>query len=162
MKKLLALALVFIFSASSLWAAPESAPAQAALTPLPSFAPVVDKAEKAVVNISTVKTIKGRQMQNPFGERRGNPFSGPGSDFFDEFFGNQVPRGDRKEQSLGSGFIFDPAGFIITNNHVVEGADDITVKLTSGEEIHADIIGRDPKTDLALIKLKKEIGRAHV
>jgi serine protease Do len=157
MKKLLASALVFILSLSVLCFAPQSAPAQDVLTPLPSFAPVVDKAEKAVVNISTVKVIKGRQM-NPFGERRNrSPFdNGPGSDFFDEFFGQQMPRGDRKEQSLGSGFIFDPEGYIITNNHVVEGADDITVKLTSGEEIHAEIIGRDPKTDLALIKLKKE------
>ncbi len=147
------LAAFFLLIPGLLWTAPEAA--GEALTPLPSFAPVVDKAEQAVVNISTVKVIKGRQM-NPFGGRRGSPFGGPGSDFFDEFFGGQTPRGDRKEQSLGSGFIFDPAGFIITNNHVVEGADDITVKLTSGEEIHADIIGRDPKTDLALIKLNKE------
>ncbi|UQZ89400.1 peptidase [Deltaproteobacteria bacterium Smac51] len=160
-KKIFASALLILMvPISAAWAAPETAPtgqeATRALTVIPSFAPVVEKAESAVVNISTVKVIKGRQTINPFGNRQNNPFGGgPGSDFFDHFFGNPVPRGDRKEQSLGSGFIFDPEGFIITNNHVVEGAEDITVKLTSGEEIHADIIGRDPKTDLALIKLKK-------
>lgn len=121
-----------------------------------SFAEVAEKASPAVVNISTVKTVDGRS-----GRRQINPrmFPGGPDDFFDNFFfGPQPPYNTRprKEASLGSGFIFDPAGLIITNNHVVEGADDILVRLSDGQEIHADIIGRDVKTDLALIKLKKE------
>ena len=63
---------------------------------------------------------------------------------------------DRNEHSLGTGFSWDPAVVSITNKHVVEGAEDIKIKLASGEEFKADIIGRDPKTDLALLKLKKQ------
>ena len=159
MKKLISYALaltvlMMMTAAGGLLAAPTdngSASAGAPLITMPSFSPVVDKAQAAVVNISTVKVVKGRE----FGSM-GSPFMSPdGGDPFEQFFG-PVPRGDRKASSLGSGFIFDPAGYVITNNHVVEGAEDIKVKLTSGEEIHADIIGRDPKTDLALLKLKKE------
>ncbi|MDR1920874.1 MAG: trypsin-like peptidase domain-containing protein, partial [Candidatus Adiutrix sp.] len=152
-KKTLAVAmLAAALAAPPAWAQSGAASGQAdtrALAAMPSFAPMVEKVGPAVVNISAVKVIKTNQnprMTDPFG--RQDPF-------FEFFFG---PRGggDRKAQSLGSGFIFDPAGYIVTNNHVVEGAEDITVKLAEGEEIHADIVGRDPKTDLALIKLKKE------
>lgn len=133
----------------------ESTASRQPLVALPSFAPVVEKAEAAVVNISAMKVVKGRSIQR-------NPF-GPGieGDLFDRFFGDRMPRPDsggkdRKEHSLGTGFIIDPAGFVITNNHVIEGAEDIKVKLSSGEEVKAEIIGRDPKTDLALLKLQKE------
>jgi serine protease Do len=132
-----------------------AAPAAAAETPegalvgLPSLAPVVEKAEPAVVHISAKKVVKGNKSRLNRG-----PFGGP-EDLFDRFLG-PGQRPDRKETSLGSGFIFDQAGYIITNNHMVEGAEDVVVRLSSGEEIHADIIGRDPKTDLALLKLKKE------
>ncbi len=146
---LLLIVFLAVGSAGNASAADTAASAPAApLTAIPSFAPIAEKAEPAVVNISATKVVKAR-VRSPFGE---NPFGN--DDLFDRFFGGP-PQGDRKEQSLGSGFLFDPAGYIITNNHVVEGAEDIIVKLSSGEEIHADIIGRDPKTDLALIKLKK-------
>ena len=128
--------------------------ADAPLSAIPSFAPIVEKAEAAVVNISAVRVVKGSAQMR----LEGNPF-GLDDDVFDRFFRSPVPRGergDRKEHSLGTGFIFDPAGYVVTNNHVIDGAEDITVKLSSGEEIKAEVVGCDTKTDLALIKLKKE------
>ena len=121
------------------------------LTSLPSFAPIVAKAEPAVVFISVTQKAQPRQWRQP------GPFN---DDFFERFFGPQFPQErrqprERRAQGQGSGFIFDPAGYIITNNHVVDGAEEIKVKLKGGEEILAEIIGRDPKTDLALLKLKK-------
>ncbi|MDR1656774.1 MAG: Do family serine endopeptidase [Deltaproteobacteria bacterium] len=118
------------------------------LVALPSVAPVAHKAKPAVVNIFTVKFVKSGQRNS---NRRG--FRGTPEEFFEDFFGFQVPPRSNKQSALGSGFIFDPQGFIITNNHVVEDADDIKVKLADGRELTAEIIGRDPKTDLALIKL---------
>ena len=151
----LAAALAIVLAASPVLAQTGSNGSQA-LTTIPSFAPVAEKAGPAVVNISATRTVKNRQLRldrSPFG-LPGSPFGN--DDFFDRFFGGpgQGQGAERKANSLGSGFIFDPAGFIVTNNHVVEGADDIKVTLTDGKEIQAEIIGRDPKTDLALIKLK--------
>lgn len=140
--------MICLLAASPVFAVPEEGTSP--LSGIPSFAPIVEKTEAAVVNISAVRVIKAQRQMQRFGS--GSPFE---DDFFERFLG-PVPRGDRKEQSLGSGFIFDPAGYIVTNNHVIEGAEDITVKLSSGEELKAEVIGRDPKTDLALIKLKKE------
>jgi len=77
----------------------------------------------------------------------------PFGDFFKRFFDEDIPDRELKQQSLGSGFIIDKDGYIITNNHVVEGADEIKVKLADGREFKAKVIGRDPKTDLALIKI---------
>jgi len=85
-------------------------------------------------------------MPSPFGPN--DPFR----DFFDRFFKDQMPR-DFKQQSLGTGFVIDKEGYIITNNHVVEKADEIKVKLADEREFSAKIIGRDAKTDLALIKI---------
>jgi serine protease Do len=100
-----------------------------------------------VVNISVVKKVEGmREVPLPFGPN--DPFK----DFFDRFFGDQMPK-DFKQQALGSGFILDKEGYILTNNHVVEGADEVKVKLSDGRESNAKVIGRDPKTDLALIKI---------
>jgi serine protease Do len=134
-------------------AAPPAAPTGERLVGLPSVAPVVDKASPAVVNIFTVKVVRN-EFGNRFRRNVPRGFRGMPDDFMEEFFGFPVPPPrEYKERALGSGFIFDPQGYIITNNHVVEGADDIKVKLDDGREISAEIIGRDPKTDLALIKL---------
>jgi len=112
-----------------------------------SFSALAKQASQSVVNISTVKVVAGRgQMPSPFGPN--DPFR----DFFERFFRDQMPR-DHKQQSLGTGFIIDKEGYIITNNHVVEKADEIKVKFADEREFTAKIVGRDPKTDLALIKI---------
>lgn len=117
---------------------------------LPSLAPIVKRAQPAVVNISTVKTIKEgpvfRYFFGPFEEN--NPFK----DFFERFFGN-MPQQELKQKSLGSGFIIDKSGYILTNNHVIENADEITVRLLNHKKYKAEIVGRDPKTDVALLKI---------
>ncbi len=112
---------------------------------LPNFSALAKQVQPGVVNIRTVKTTKEggpvfrHFFGNPFGNR--DPFGegGPGREF--------------KQRSLGSGFILDREGFIVTNNHVVEGADQIKVRLPDEREFDAKVIGRDPKTDLALIQI---------
>jgi serine protease Do len=149
----LALALIGLQTATPVWG---PCSVQAAGAP-ESFADLAKKVSPAVVNISTEKTIKGRgrmkEFFGPFGERGPSPFGPeePFKDFFEKFFGD-IPK-SFKHRSLGSGFIIDPQGFCITNNHVVEGADKIKVKLVGGKEYQATIKGRDPKTDLALIQI---------
>ena len=115
-----------------------------------SFSQLAKKASPSVVNISTVKVIKGRgRAPSPFGPD--DPFG----DFFERFFRDRIPR-DFTQQSLGTGFIIDEDGFILTNNHVVEKADEIKVTLADKREFTAKIIGRDPKTDLALIRIEPD------
>ena len=120
-----------------------------------SFNQLAENSSPAVVNIRTIKTIKGggrvfRQFKKgPFGED--DPFH----DFFDRFFGDERPH-DFKQRSLGSGFIINKDGYIVTNNHVVENADKIEVILKDEKEYDAEIVGRDANTDLALIKIKPD------
>ena len=120
-----------------------------------SFNKLAENSSPAVVNIRTIKTIKGggrvfRQFKKgPFGED--DPFH----DFFDRFFGDERPH-DFKQRSLGSGFIINKDGYIVTNNHVVENADKIEVILKDEKEFDAEIVGRDANTDLALIKIKPD------
>jgi len=112
-----------------------------------SFSALVKHISPSVVNISVVKIVKGRaQGQVPFGP------DDPMRDFFDRFFGDQMPK-DFKQRGLGTGFIIDKDGSVLTNNHVVEGADEIKVRLGDDREFKAEVVGRDPKTDLALIKI---------
>ncbi|MDX1779320.1 MAG: trypsin-like peptidase domain-containing protein, partial [Thermodesulfobacteriota bacterium] len=116
------------------------------------FVTLAENLKPVAVNISTAKVIKRTQrgFRHPFeGDERFRDFFG---DDFERFFG-QPPQGRQEMRSLGSGFIIDKEGYIITNNHVIEGADEITVKLSDKEEFDAKIIGRDPKTDIALIKI---------
>jgi serine protease Do len=121
--------------------------------PSVSFADLVERLKPTVVNISTTKTIRSGDMRSPFGG--GSHFDRyfGGDDFFERFFGD-TPRREFKQRSLGSGFIISADGYIFTNNHVIERADKILVKLSDGREYKADVIGRDAKTDLALIKIK--------
>ena len=130
---------------------------------LPSFTELAKKLTPVAVNISTTKIFKGkksmRQFEPPGGGRGDSGEADPyrdffGDDFFRRFFGD-MPQRDYKQQSLGSGFIIDKEGYILTNNHVVAGADAIKVKLASEKEYDAKIIGRDEKTDIALIKITK-------
>lgn len=119
-----------------------------------TFSELARDAKPGVVNIRTVKTIKGggRVFRHFFG----NPFGGKRNPF-EDFLGPQQQnphQKDFKQRSLGSGFIIDKEGYIVTNNHVIEGADQIKVKLSNDKEFDAKLIGRDPKTDLALIKIE--------
>jgi serine protease Do len=141
------LAISGLFSASGV----EAAAGSLAKTPA-SFSQLAEMASPSVVNIRTVKTIQGggrvfRHFKGPRGK------DDPMQDFFKKFFGENHPR-DFKQRSLGSGFIIGKDGYIVTNNHVVENADKIEVILKNEKEYEAEIIGRDPNTDLALIKIK--------
>jgi serine protease Do len=118
-----------------------------------SFADLAEKVKPAVVNISSTSTVKipGNSSRHFFGPNQGGP-NEQFDDFFKRFF-NEVPDQKMKQHSLGSGFIINKDGYIITNNHVVNDADEIKVKLSDGREFMAKIVGRDSKTDLALIKI---------
>lgn len=118
-----------------------------------NFSQLAEIAGPAVVNIRTVKTIKGGGPV--FRNFRRNPHGGddPFKDFFEKFFGEDTQR-EFKQPSLGSGFIVDKEGFVVTNNHVIQDADQIKVKLGGDTEYDAEVVGRDPNTDLALLKIK--------
>ena len=112
-----------------------------------SFADLAEQVSKGVVNIRTKRTVTGSGM--------------PPS--FEEFFFGQPPfRGqrpggrERQVPSLGSGFVISPDGYIVTNNHVIEDVDEITVAFEDGRELPAEVIGRDPKTDLALLHVESD------
>ena len=131
---------------------------------LPDFTDLAEDAGPAVVNISTVKVTKGNQGVNPMFQFKQK--DGPWKDFFDQFenfFKGQGGPQPRKQTSLGSGFIISKDGYIVTNNHVVAGADEITVKLKNEEkELEAKIVGRDPDTDLALLKVEHKGDLPHL
>ena len=109
---------------------------------------LVKEVSPGVVSITTTQVVRFNQprMRSPSGQQ--DPFE----DFYNRFFGN-VPR-EQKRKSLGSGFIVSDDGFILTNNHVVEKADEILVSLLDKEDFKAEVVGTDPKTDIALIKIK--------
>ena len=124
------------------------------------FADLADKLLPSVVNISTTQTVKPDQEH----ERSGRQFP-PGSpfeEFFKDFFDKQNQRGEkpeakpRKATSLGSGFVIDPSGYIVTNNHVIADADEITVILHDDTNLKAEVVGRDNKTDVAILKVKTD------
>jgi len=118
-----------------------------------SLADLVENLVPAVVNISTTQTIKG---QRPGVEIPQFPPGSPFEQFFKDFFDRQQKEQQtRKVTSLGSGFIIDPAGYIVTNNHVIADADEITVILQDAQNtsLKAKLVGRDTKTDLALLKV---------
>jgi serine protease Do len=122
--------------------------------PLPDFVSLAKKMRPVVVNISSTQVSETRGPQefgSPFGEE--DPFN----DFWRRFFGGPIPRGPQRQRSLGSGFIIDSDGSILTNNHVVENAQKIVVKLSDGDqEYEAKVVGRDPKTDIAIIKINSK------
>ena len=133
---------------------PEVAAADAPRMVPENFSHLAEVAKPAVVNIRTEKTVQGGGKV--FRHFFGNPFGGRERDPFRDFFGpfEEGPSKEFKQRSLGSGFIIDKEGFIVTNNHVVEGADQIKVRLANEKEYEATVVGRDPKTDLALIKIE--------
>jgi serine protease Do len=121
--------------------------------PITTFAPVVKRAMPAVVNISSSKVVKEQQG----GEEGGQGlFNDP---FFRQFFGGRMPQQaqprSQRATSLGSGVVVSPDGYILTNNHVVEGATDVKVSFSDKEEYPAKIVGTDKYTDVAVLKINK-------
>src|SRR5215471_19919028 len=135
----------------------------AAARPADSFADLAEKLLPSVVNISTTQTLKsdhGREHPGP--EIPQFPPGSPFEEFFRDFFNHGMPKSGRPEAqprkatSLGSGFIIDPAGYVVTNNHVISDADEITVILHDDTNLKAEVVGRDTKTDIALLKVKTD------
>ncbi|MEM6488912.1 MAG: DegQ family serine endoprotease [Pseudomonadota bacterium] len=132
-------------------------PAVALLDPAPaaargapdSFADLAEALSPSVVNISTSQRVERPERG---GQRlpEGNPFN----DLFEDFFRRGRPQGPRQVESLGSGFVISAEGFVVTNNHVIEGADEITVNFADGTSLPAQLVGTDPKTDLAVLKVE--------
>jgi serine protease Do len=119
--------------------------------PRGSFAPIVQKVVPGVVKIETTTTLRNTAMQEAPG--MDDPFW---RHFFGDQFGRMLPRGQTGPQvvhGLGSGVIITKDGYILTNNHVVDGAKDVKVTMEDGHEYTAKVIGRDPKTDLAVVKI---------
>ena len=115
----------------------------------PDFATLAEQLKPAVVNISTAKSLKPRSPAYHGPQQ-------PGQDLFEEFFERffrDMPQSPRKERSLGTGFIISDDGYILTNEHVVDSADEIKVKLSDGRIFSGKVRGLDPKLDLALIKI---------
>ena len=128
-------------------------PVQAQERPV-SFADLAEEVSPAVVNITTSTTVAAQMDRNFPQFPEGAPFQ----DFFNEFFnrdGQQQPR-PRQSQSLGSGFVISDDGYIVTNNHVIEGADEIRIEFFSGLNLTAQLIGTDPATDIALLKVNHD------
>ncbi len=120
-----------------------------------SFADLAERLLPAVVNISTSQMRQSSEFRGP--EVPDFPPGSPFEEFFKEFFDRQQqqPEGQRRRKatSLGSGFIIDPSGYVVTNNHVIADADEITVILQDDTRLDAQVVGRDPKTDLAVLKV---------
>src|SRR5215472_985109 len=140
-----------------LFAAPVLSNAQAPareVSGLPSLAPLVESVKSAVVNVDVQSRVNASRFSVGSDEE----------DFFDRFFGapgrgGRRRGGDQIRQGMGSGFIIDPNGTVLTNNHVVEGAVAIRVRLDDGRSFDAQVMGRDPLTDVAVIKLKGKVAK---
>jgi len=138
------------------------------------IADVAETVIDAVVNISTSQKVEPRPNAGQEGQGRNQqgqnqtpqvPPGSPFEEFFEEFFknrrgpggqGENQNRGPRRVNSLGSGFVIDEAGLVVTNNHVIAEADEVTVVFNDGSRLKAEVMGRDQKTDLALLKVKPE------
>lgn len=126
------------------------APRMAAAAP-ESFADLAEQLTPAVVNISTTQTVESGPF--PGGRRPELPEGSPFEKYFKDFYDRHGGGGPRMVNSLGSGFVIDPEGYIVTNNHVIDKADEIVVGFSDGTSLKAELIGTDPKTDIALLKV---------
>ena len=118
-----------------------------------SFADLVENLSPAVVSIASTTIVTNNNSQNQMPQfPEGSPFD----EFFKDYFDNERRNSpsQRPMTGLGSGFIIDKAGIIVTNNHVIEGADEITVIMSDQTEFTAELLGRDPKADLAVLKIE--------
>lgn len=116
-----------------------------------NFAELAEQLSPAVVNISISQMVAPQPLDIP-----GIPEDSPLNNFFEEFFEQQMNAGPQRVQSLGSGFLIDPSGVVITNNHVIEGADRIEITFTDGTTLPAILAGSDPKTDLAVLRVESD------
>jgi serine protease Do len=142
--------------------APQTARAQA-LPPGAGFADLVERVSPAVVNVSSTRDVDG--VQGPEFPVPEFPPGSPFEEFFRDFFDReQRPDRPRRRESfsLGSGFVVDPEGYVVTNNHVIAEADEITVIFADEREYPAEVVGRDSKTDLALLKIEGDEPFVHV
>ncbi|KQQ80572.1 Do family serine endopeptidase [Aureimonas sp. Leaf324] len=118
-----------------------------------SVADLADRLLGAVVNISTSQKVEGgppRDATPPLTAPDGSPLQ----DFFNDLLNGKEGDGENRVQSLGSGFVLDPSGIVVTNNHVIADADEITVNFADGRQLDATVVGVDPKTDLAVLKVE--------
>ena len=115
---------------------------------LPNFADLARRVGPSVVNVSTTQVRKMAQdVPSPFGQ------GDPRNDLLERFFGGRIPRGPQRQNGVGSGFIIDNKGTILTNYHVVNNAQKVSVTLSDGKSYDAKVIGKDEKTDIAVIKI---------
>ncbi len=116
-----------------------------------SFADLAQQISPSVVNITTSSVVAAPAEGGPT-LPEGSPFN----DFFQDFMerNGEGPAEPRRSEALGSGFVISADGYIVTNNHVIEGADDIEIEFYSGERLNAELVGTDPKTDIALLKVE--------
>ncbi len=138
--RLLAVFLIFAFAMTSAFAQDRRVPSSAAELRL-SYAPIVQRVEPAVVNVYAAKVI---QNHNPLLD----------DPIFRRFFGVPGQQGEQMQRSLGSGVMVDPSGLVVTNNHVIEGADQVKVSLSDKREFEAEIVLKDTRSDLAVLRLK--------
>ncbi len=117
-----------------------------------SFADIIEQASPSVVNIQSTRVVKASEQQGD------NPFMQ--DPFFRQFFGGNMRQRPERESGLGSGVIIDPSGYIVTNNHVVEKASEVKVTLLDKREFTAKVIGADPQTDIAVVKIEASDLRA--
>lgn len=117
-----------------------------------SFADLTERLSPAVVNISTSQTVSGTNAPIP-DLPPGSPFEDLFRDFLDP---DKKGRRGRRVSSLGSGFVIDPSGIVVTNNHVIAEADEVKVRLNDGTTLDAEILGKDPKTDIAVLKVESD------
>ena len=123
-----------------------------------SLAPLAEQVSPAVVNITTSTTVEGRT-----GPQGIVPEGSPFEDFFRDFQNrNDNDRRPRRSSALGSGFVISEDGYVVTNNHVIDGADEITIEFFSGTELAAEVVGTDPNTDIALLKVEADGPLPHV
>ncbi|MBM3551859.1 MAG: DegQ family serine endoprotease [Alphaproteobacteria bacterium] len=128
-----------------------------------SLSELAEKVQDAVVNISATQTVEAKRGKNGEGPQM-PPGVGPGApfdDLFEEFFRRrgqgmpEMPR-QRRSSSLGSGFVIDPSGIVITNNHVIADANEVTVIFNDGQKLKAEVLGKDQKVDVAVLRVKPE------
>jgi Do/DeqQ family serine protease len=148
------------FWAHALWSS--NRPARATASPSPiitadalqaAFVSVAERVRPTVVHVGTVQVAKGQRPD--LGPGQQDPFF---KNFFDQFFGRSpgAPRGEYRQPGLGSGVIIDKRGYVLTNFHVVRGADAVTVRLSSKQEYRGRTVGADPKTDLAVVRFEPD------